>query len=329
MVLEERITVSSEEVAKDIVRYLKKENISARILTQPRMTVALILAGHYADLHSFLSECQERHQGTNYDSGSEDSPPDYNPAAWKTALLTLNAERDSVARIMQEHTPGDVIAASVYQVVFLKTDPDIPLSPELFGQELATVRTLISNKLCEITQEGFVLIKLSDPDKVLLYVPYEFPFPPEQDVCDRFQITCIRHFRGEIEYVVHIGPDILFLEDIEAFVMFLSSLGIVDRSLLTITERCMTRLRISQEVISQLFEAGEASREDLRILFVDEIATQDGQGHVQDRFGLSPAFVDELIADLRRLNMIKGKDSRLRPGNPAGLHQRNKGSTNR
>ncbi len=50
MVLEERIAVSSEDAAKEIVRYLKKENIPARIFTEPRMNVALILAGQHEDL---------------------------------------------------------------------------------------------------------------------------------------------------------------------------------------------------------------------------------------------------------------------------------------
>ncbi len=55
MVLEGRISVDLEEVTKEIVKYLRKANISAQILPQPRMTAALILPGRYKDLFSFLN----------------------------------------------------------------------------------------------------------------------------------------------------------------------------------------------------------------------------------------------------------------------------------
>ena len=55
MVLEEKFSVDLEEVAKEIVKYLRKANISAQILPQPRMTSALILTGRYNDLFSLLN----------------------------------------------------------------------------------------------------------------------------------------------------------------------------------------------------------------------------------------------------------------------------------
>ncbi len=318
MVLEERIPVESEAEAREIVRYLKKEGIPARILKEPQLNVALILAGRYEDLKLFLTACQEKHQQRGV--GSEDSdeyPVDFDPAVWKKTLEVLDAEQLAVSQILQEHSPGDIIGTTVFQTVFLKTKPEHEFTPEEFARDLATVRTLISNHLCEITQQGFVLTNAAEPGDVTLYIPYEYPFPPEEEVSERYRITCIRHFRGEMRYVVQTGPEIIFLDDIEAFIMFISENGVDPQSLMRITERCMSRLRITQELISQLFDAGESSLEDLRLLFVDEIATQDGQGHVQDRFGLSPEYVDRLVADMKKLGLVKGKDSRLRPSDPS------------
>jgi hypothetical protein len=320
MVLEERIPVESEDVAKEIVRYLKKEGIPARITTEPRMTVALILAGRYEDLKAFLTVCQEKHQ--EHGAGGEDTdvyPKEFDSSVWKNTLEALHIEQHAVSQILDEHKPGDIIGTHIFQSVFLKTKPENDCTPEKFARELATVRTLISNHLCEITQQGFVLTTVPGPGSVTLYIPFDYPFPPEEEVCDRYHVTCIRHFRGEMDHVVLIGPEILLLEDIEAFIMFLSENGVDPRSLLSITERCMSRLRITQELIDQLFDAGESSLEDLRLLFVDEIATQDGQGHVQDRFGLSPEYVDSLLKDMRKLDLVKGKDSRIKPGKPSKI----------
>lgn len=329
MVLEERIPAHSESAAKEIVRYLKRENVPARIIIEPRTSVALILSGKYDALFSFLTACQEKHLRDQTGETYNEEPGEYNPAVWKSALDTLEAERRSISRIMEENNPGDLIAKTVHQVIFLKNLPESEYSSEEFAQELATVRTLISNTLCEITPEGFVLTKTVDPVDITLYIPYDYPFPPEQDVGDQYNITCIRHFRGEVGYVVQTGPEILFLDDIEAFVMFLSDNGVDSRSLMKITERCMSRLRITQEVINQVFDAGDTSLEDLRILFVDEIAATEGQGYVQDRFGLSPDYIDTLVADLRKLGMIKGRDDRLRPGNPSVNHTGKKGKKER
>lgn len=320
MVLEERIPADSEGVAKEIVRYLKKEGIPARITTEPRMTVALILAGRYEDLKTFLTVCEEKHLKRG--AGGEDVdeyPKEFDSSVWKNTFEALHIEQQAVSKILNEHNPGDIIGSHIFQSVFLKTKSENDCIPEEFARELATVRTLISNHLCEITQQGFVLTKVPEPSSVTLYIPFNYPFPPEEEVCDRYHVTCIRHFRGEMDHVVLIGPEILLLEDIETFVMFLSENGVDPRSLINITERCMSRLRITQELINQLFEAKESSLEDLRLLFVDEIATQDGQGHVQDRFGLSPEYVDSLVKDMKKLGLIKGKDSRIRPGNPLKL----------
>jgi|GEM_PF-3372586 len=330
MVLEERIPVESEAEAREIVRYLKKEGIPARILTKPQLTVALILAGRYEDLKSFLTACQEKHQLRGVGSNDSDEyPGDFDPSVWKKTLEALDAEQIAVTQSLKEHHPGDIIGTTVFQTIFLKTQPENECSSEEFARELATVRTLISNHLCEITQQGFVLTNVAEPEDVTLYIPYEYPFPPEEEVSERYHITCIRHFRGEMRHVVQTGHEILFLEDIEAFIMFLSDNGVDPQSLLKITEGCMSRLRITQELISQLFDAGESSLEDLRLLFVDEIAAQEGQGHVQDRFGLSPEYVDNLVADMRKLGLVKGKDTRLRPSDPSAVGSAGKRKKNR
>lgn len=320
MVLEERIPAESENVAKKIVRYLKNEGIPARITTEPRMTVALILAGRYEDLKAFLTVCEEKHLERG--AGGEDAdeyPKEFDSSVWKNTREALDIEHHAVTHILDEHRPGDIIGSHIFQSVFLKTRSEKDSTREEFARELATVRTLISNHLCEITQQGFVLTTVPEPDSVTLYIPFDYPFPPEEEVCDRYHVTCIRHFRGEMDHVVLIGPEILLLEDIEAFLMFLSENGVDPRSLISIAERCMSRLRITQELIDQLFDAKESSLDDLRLLFVDEIAAQDGQGHVQDRFGLSPEYVDSLVKDMKKLGLIKGKDSRIRPGNPSKI----------
>ena len=318
MVLEERIPVQHEAAAKDIVQYLKKSGISARIVPEPRMSFALILSGRYKDLLSYLENMRDGtlHEEGNGEriKGDDDVSVDENyRGIWDAALGYLDAEHRAIADVMEIHKPGDIIGEQVYRFIFLKVEDDSTCSPEDLTRELAMVRTLISNKVLEITEQGFVLTRIIHPDDITIYVPYEYPFPPDQEVCDRFHLICIRHIRGDIRYVVQTGPEIIFLDDAEAFLSYLSGVGVEMQTIMAIMERFMGKIRISQEIISQLFERGEVSRDDLRTLFIEGISSQEGEGHLQDRFGLSPEFIDGVVADMRKINLIKGKDAKLKP----------------
>ena len=317
MVLEERIPVDNEGVAKEVVQYLKKEGVTARITTEQRMSVALILSGKYENLRNFIKNRQEKSNQGSEDQDHEVGGSDTNneTGILNKCLAYLEAERESIIRLLDEHKPGDLIGVNVHRIIFLKEMAEQGYDPDAFAQELATIRTLMSNKVCEISEGGFILTKPVNQEEIILYVTYDFPFPPEQDVCNEFQITCIRHFRGDIRYVVHTGPEIIHLKDFEAFLSELSKAGVDLRSMMNITRRFMSKLRITQEVINQVFNAEEISQDDLRLLFVDEIVSHEGDGPLQDRFGLSPEFIDALVSDMRKLNLIKGKDARLKPVN--------------
>jgi hypothetical protein len=116
MVLEERISVESEAAAIEVVRYLKKEGIIAHILSEPRMTVALILAGRYEDLQSFLLTCQEKYENCEPGGGeSDECPVDFDPLVWKNSLKILDTERVAMCTIFTEHQSGDIIGSHVYQ----------------------------------------------------------------------------------------------------------------------------------------------------------------------------------------------------------------------
>lgn len=312
MILEERIPADNEGAAREIIQFLKKEGISARIVTEPRLSVALILSGQYKNLRDFIIN---RLENDRQENESEECDPGGDNAFWKNCQTILESEHASIMTILAEHKPGDLIGETVHQVIFLKEEIETGYDPEVFSRELATIRTLMSNKVCEITSEGFVLTKQVKPEDITLYVTYDSPFPPEQEICDQYSITCIRHFRGDVKHVVHTGPEIIFIENFEAFMSALAGAGVDVQSMMIIAQRFMAKLRITQEVISQTFEAESISLDDLRILFVDEIASEEGEGHLQDRFGLSPEYVDALVADLRKLNLIKGKNSKLKPVN--------------
>jgi hypothetical protein len=312
MILEERIPADNEIAAKEVVQYLKKEGISARIVTEPRLSVALILSGNYENLGNFI---RNRHENDRKENETRECDPGGDNTFWENCHRILEEERASVVRILSGHKTGDMIGEIVHRVIFLKEQAEEGYDPEVFSRELSTIRTLMSNKVCEITAEGFVLSQEVSADEITLFVGYDSPFPPEQEVCDQFSITCIRHFRGDVTYVVQTGPEIILIEDFESFMSALAGAGVDVQSLMSLAQRFMAKLRITQEIISSVFEAESISLDELRILFVDEIAPGEGEGHLQDRFGLSPEYIDALVSDLRKLNLIKGKDSRLKPVN--------------
>ncbi len=318
MVLEERIPVQHETAAKDIIQYLKRSGISARIVNESQMSIALILSGRYEDLLLYLEDMRDRiisenRHGDEEDDGDDTFLDSNNHDVWEAALKYLNEEHCAIADVMEKYKPGDIIGKHVYQFIFLKGGAQSSCTPEELTQELGMVRTLISNKVLDITEQGFVLTRIIHPNDITVYIPYEYHIPPDQDTCDQYHIVCIRHIRGDIRYVVQTGPEIIFLDDVEAFLSYLSGMEVELPALMTLAERFMSKLRITQEIISQLFEGGEVSLDDLRLLFIEEIASQEGEGYLQDRFGLSPEFIDSLVADMRKINLIKGKDSKLKP----------------
>jgi hypothetical protein len=324
MVLEERFPVGSENTAKDVVQYLKKEGVSARVVSEPSPSIALILSGKYSDLKQYLKEhkdsinvsdkiCEEYQHTSSEDTESE---------RWEELLSTLDSDYEQIKQIMDENNPGDFIAERIHRQIFHHEDSKYPT--EEYLQELSRVRILISNHFCEITEKGFVLTKKCDPEEVVFYLPFDISFPPSEEICETYHIICIRNIKADMQYSVLTGPDILFLDDIESFISYLSGQDVSLYEITDLAERILTKINITQEVIDWLIELGDATIDEIKIYFIEEVIARDGEGFIQTRFNISPVFIEGLIADLRKLNIIKGKDSRLRLVNPA---EKNKGKS--
>jgi hypothetical protein len=175
----------------------------------------------------------------------------------------------------------------------------------------------MSNKLCELTDNGFTLTKNVQPEEITLYINYSHPLPPDIETCEQYTIRCIRHIKGDLQFFVQTGPDIIFIEDIEDFLTYLVDKSVPLYDVMRIAERLTSKMSVIQEFLDKIFVSGEASLDYLRLLFVEDVASRDEEGFIQDRFGLTPAFIDELTSDLRKVKVIKGKDSHLKIIDPA------------
>jgi hypothetical protein len=316
MVLEERIEVPDEETAKDIVQYLKKSGISSRIITEPTLETPLILSGLYRDLVSYLEGMRDgtipEENDDEKDEDEEASLRNANKDLWEEMLSALGIEYRALASVLEMCKPGDIIGENAYRILLQENGTGSSCTPDELACEMATIRTLSANRVLEIKEQGFVLTRTVHQDEIPLYISYAYPIPPEEDVCNRYRITCIRQIKGIIRYFVQTGPDIIFLEDPDTFLSYLSGQGVDMQVVLRITERLVAKLIIVHEFISTLSECGDISLDNLRTSFLQAIVAEEGGGHLQDRFGLSPGFVDRLVGEMRKLNLVKGKDAKMK-----------------
>ncbi|HWQ67072.1 MAG TPA: hypothetical protein VN372_09390 [Methanospirillum sp.] len=317
MVLEEKLIVSSHEEAKDIVQYLKSLHISSRIISEPVLKTQLTIAGTYAAIKGFLAE-YPNHLREQYVTATEEeralidfeSPDD---EIWTRLPGTLDSYHSGATELLDGVLTGDFVCSNLYNILNGKDLPGPDADLARIERDLEIFRIFNLNEIVEVSTSGIKLVKSVSADDITYYIPYNLKFSPGEEICEKYQITTVRSFTGKMTYAVIMGAEALLHPDHTALFYELAQRGIDTAAMFEHMDHHINKTRVLSDIINTVME-GEVSLEVLKESFFDDPSVCVGEGILQNRSDYSPEFIEEVVADLRKIDVIRGKDQRLKPG---------------
>lgn len=317
MVFEERLIVNTYEEAKNIAQYLKSERISSQIISEPVLKNKLALTGRYDAITAFLAGYPD-HIRELYAEASEEEKELLNienPEGdiWKTLQDLLESYHAAAAELLEGENQGDFFCQHLSDFLDQRSVSDPGTDYTRIVRDIEVFRIFYMNQMVEISKSGATLSKMISPDDLIYYIPYEIRIPPDEKVLDTYQVTVVRTFTGKIRYVVTMGPEVVLHEDYQTLFYELSQKGIESDAMFELMDRHINKVRLVGHVINAIME-DDTSLEGLQELFQDVPSVEDGEGRIQDRSDYSSEFVEGMVDELRKMDLVRGKNQRLRPG---------------
>lgn len=316
MVFEERLILNTYEEAHHITQYLKTQRISSQVLNEPVFETRLTLAGKYNAIMAFLigyPNYIKKHASEN--DGEQELQVFEDPDIENLKLLPelLDSYREIARKLTEGVNQGDVFCPNHSDYLYGKNDSFSAPNPEQFFREIEVFKILYLNQIMSLSYSGATLTKRVLPNDLIYYLPWVQKSTPDEKVLDLYRVTIVRCFSGKIRYVVIMGPEAILHEDFQTLLYELSQKGVDPDALLEMMDRHINKVRLVRNIVGDIME-GDTSVGDLKEMYQEVPAVIDGFGRIQDRSDYSPEFIEEMVAELKRMDMIRGKDYRLRLG---------------
>lgn len=304
MALEEEIRFSSEGEAQECLKIFKQLNITAHLKTKVELESRIVYKAPFSALKGIIEEEIERLRNT----GEEDF--EGHILAFEATLQDLMHERDLLAQTFASHAPGERISTHVFDVIV--RDGAMPENEEdmdAFIKEATITQILGLNDLLDIDEEGMILKQTIAPDEAVMALFGDELPPFREEALRRWKISRSLEARDTSVYTVVTGPDIIFLEDLTDLEEYFQELSEED------ADKFLANLQVKQvlvaEILSMIQKEGRSSKEELMSEFIHKTLPIE-ENELSIGFHLSPGYLESILNDMKKLGMIKGKDSRLK-----------------
>lgn len=307
MVLEEEIRLGSEDEAQACARLLKSLDISAHIRTRSELDTQVMYKGTYSSLTGMIQEMTARLQ----DSPEEDT--EELVELFQIAINHLKEQHGMLEDLFREKKPGDRIGSTLLELITKNvTIPDTDETMNDLMKEATLTQLLYTNNLIEIDGDELILNSTIPPDDAEMTVFSDYMPPIEEDLLNKWNIFSSLEATDNITYIVTTGPDVVFLDDISPMEEFFREYDYDEDENPFFADLQIKQLIVA-EILSLIQKEGKASLDELTGEFLHrEIPLEEKKTGV--RLHISPAYIEGVIFDMKKIGMLKGKDQRLKIG---------------
>lgn len=303
MVLEEEIYFSSQDIARDFVKLMKDLGVSAQIRQKAPLDIRLMLSGTYSSLIGMMDEV-----------AGDDDISDEDREICQETRDHLTSQRDLIATTFEKYQVGDRIGSALLDVATgdrtLEGDENEDALDEII-EEIFLTRLLHLNDLLEIQESGITLVKKIEPDQAILSIFADEIPVIESEMLEKNNITSTITAGDDEEWLVAIGPDFIFLDDLSRVEEFFDEYETGEDENAAFFTRIEIKQILVSEILGMIRKQGNASREDIIDEFSErDIETKDGGSNIA--LHLSRSYIDSVLDDLKKTGVLKGKDQKLR-----------------
>lgn len=328
MVLGHTFTFEDQESADQMVKYLRKEGISARIEPFPQTKISFAAKGKYTDLMAYLEAVKEEILNPDQEEPSEDAQSeeienlenpeefceeddDYDPedeiAEVDELVSTLEADRATIEETLNGKNAGDVLLERT------KIDPENPMESMMATMGfLYKNRTLLDNEMIRIEEDAFRLEEVKPVDDLLFTLEPPANLIPTDDHLKTHNLTRIQHTKAEVEYKVRTGPEIIGRIDFKRLGEELESLGMDDEYEMHAIHSILLKQQIAEHIMRVLDESKAGTVDDLISALKISYEELDDDSHHVNSYDISPSFTLQVIEDLKKLEFIRMKGNRIK-----------------
>ncbi|HOJ97167.1 MAG TPA: hypothetical protein PK024_10075 [Methanospirillum sp.] len=304
MVLEEEIWFSTEEQAQECLKMFKKLNITAHLKTKVELKSRIVYKAPFTALKGIIEEEIEQLRTTGEEEFEEYIQ------AFEDTLKDLINDRDLLAQTIASHAPGDHISTTVFDVIVRNGEiPDNEDDMVAFFKEATITQIMGLNDLLDIDEEGMILKQTIAPDEAVMSLFGDELPPFREEALRKWKITRSLEAQDTSAYTVVTGPDIIFLEDLNELDKYFQE---IDEEA---ADKFLANLQVKQvlvaEILSMIQKEGRASKEELMCEFIHKTLPIE-ENALSIGFHLSPGYLESVLNDLKKMGMVKGKDSRLK-----------------
>jgi DNA-binding transcriptional ArsR family regulator len=302
MVLEEEIYFLSQDTARDFQKLMKSLEIPAQIRLKTSLEIRLVLSGKYPDLVSMLEEITGDESISEEDSDNCLEARDH-----------LSAQRDVITRAFEKYQVGDRIGSSLIDIA----TGDRTLEGDETENELDTIieeifltRLLHQNDLLDIEDSGVTLARKIEPDQVTFSISAERIPITDNTILEKHTVVSTLTAGDDEEWMVTVGPEIIFLDDLSEVDDFFTEYEGEDSNLNFLTRVHIKQILVS-EILGMIREKGNSSREDI----IEELSERDIESKEEGAnitLHLSRTYISAVLDDLKKTGVIRGKDQKLR-----------------
>ena len=308
MTLEEKISFYSRESAGEFQKFLRSKDCGSHITVEHTFSGEPYFEGSIAEFISLIARLEKQDEA--------DGETDEDLAEIKK---DLEDKREKLIQFFATHKEGDILQNAtpmqmMAQVESIDTENDKDLrknATEKFVSQLMILTVLEDNDLLQPTENGkdYVLTKTAEADNLrIMYAYTEFPKVSPEDLEECGLSSHIRT-SSETSYCVSAGLELLFCET-DDIIEFLDDADVDEEE----SGRFIDAIFFKQALLGKIHELignGCSSAETLGEELAKPAFPLEGSKDVIS-FDISPEYLSAVLADMKKMGIIAGKDNKLK-----------------
>ncbi|HJJ27907.1 MAG TPA: hypothetical protein O0X70_00770 [Methanocorpusculum sp.] len=303
MTLEEKISFYSRESAAEFQKYLRDAGCPSRITVTHTFSGTPYFEGTIASFVKLIDRLTAKEADCDLDELKND----------------LLERKTTLEEFFAAHKPGDLIEETAPSRLLAQaetineTGGDVEkLKAGKFVKTLMILATLEDNGLLETLEDGdcYKLTGIKNPDDLTVMYPYtEFTGVTEEDLKET-TITSHIQASSNTDYIVTAGAEILFTESLDDLADVLDNLDVDEDEAGRFVDAVFFK-QIFVSRIHKLVSEGIRCEADIAAALGAPSFPLEGTNDVIS-FDISSEYLSEVISDLRKAEILSGKDGKIK-----------------
>ena len=306
MTLEEKIVFFSHEDATDFQKYLREKDCESRINVEHEFSGEPYFEGTIAEFLHLIDLLIKKEE----DEGEED-------ADLLLMKKDIEERRTKLQEFIKEHVAGDILrdatpSQMLAQAEKLEATNDEELkrdATDRFVSSLMILATLEDNDLLEEGNDEYILKDVKSADDLrIMYAYNDFP-EVSGDELKACNISSHIRTSSVTQYVITTGADIVYA-DADELSEYLDNVDVDEEE----AGKFIDAIFFKQAIVGKIRELiADGCSSEVKLL--DALSAPafplEGTNDVIS-FDITPEYLKVVLADLRKLGLISGKDGKIK-----------------